>query len=122
MGMTKHGKMIAQVVLASHDHPTAQEIYQRIRESGAHISIATVYNNLKVLVEDGVLCKLSMDGAPDRYDKPTHHSHLVCARCGKLLDLPLRDLTDVLEQEVGKPILSYDLRVSYLCDECREKE
>ena len=119
--MTKHGKMIADVVLASHDHPTAEQIYTRIRENGGQISLATVYNNLKVLVAVGVLRRLSMDGSPDRFDSPGYHNHLICEHCGKLTDIHLKDLTDVIEQETGIHITSYDIRVSYLCDACKQK-
>ena len=118
--MTKHGRMILDVVMNSHDHLTAEQIYIRIRESGGSISLATVYNNLKSLVEEGALRKISMDGSPDRFDQPAEHQHLVCARCGKISDLPFRDLTEELEKQIGGAILSYDLRVSYLCDSCRK--
>ena len=114
--------MIADVVLASHDHLTAQQIYRKIIEDGGQISMATVYNNLKTLVDEGVLHKLTMDGSPDRFDKPVDHNHLICERCGKLTDIQLRDLTDVIEQDTGIHIHSYDIRVSYLCDACRELE
>ena len=119
--MTKHGKMIADVVLASHDHPTAEQIYTRIKENGGRISLATVYNNLKTLVEEGVLRKVSVDGSPDRFDENTHHDHLICTRCGRLSDVHLGNLTDVIQSQIEVPILSYDIRVSYLCDSCREE-
>ena len=118
--MTKHGKLIADVVLASHDHPTAEEIYLRIREGGTPISLATVYNNLKTLVEDGTLLKLSMDGAPDRFDKPTHHQHLICDRCGQLADVTVRDLTQMIREDTGLDVLSYDMRIRYVCPSCRK--
>ena len=118
--MTKHGKLILNAVLDSHDHLTAEQIYQILRTSGVSISLATVYNNLKTLTEQGYLRKITVDGSPDRYDQPADHQHLVCVRCGRLQDLPLQDLTPVLEKQTGRPILSYDLRVSYLCDSCRQ--
>ena len=120
--MTKHGRMIADVVLASDDHPTAEQIYNRIRENGGQISLATVYNNLKTLVDQGVLSKITLDGSPDRFDKPTHHDHLICTRCGRLSDVHLGDLTDTIQRRTGLRILSYDIRVSYLCDRCRQEE
>lgn len=119
--MTKHGKMVADAILTAHDHPTAQQIYTRIRQQGGQISMATVYNNLKALAEEGVIRKLSIDGSPDRFDKPSHHNHLICECCGKLTDIQMKDLTNTLEQETGFPILSYDIRIGYLCDACREK-
>ena len=118
--MTKHGKMIADVVISSHDHPTAEQIYIRIKESGASISLATVYNNLKTLVEDGVLRKITLEGSPDRFDCADGHQHLICARCGKLSDISLPDLTELLRKNVGEGFLTYDLRVSYLCEDCRK--
>lgn len=120
--MTKHGKMIADVVLSSYDHPTAEQIYLRIKEAGGHISMATVYNNLKSLVDEGVIRKIVMEGAPDRFDQATHHDHLICARCGKLSDVCLGNLTRHIEKEIGHSILSYDVRISYLCDDCRREE
>ena len=119
--MTKHGKMIADVVLASHDHPTAEQIYTRIREQGGRISLATVYNNLKTLVEEGVLRKITLEGSPDRFDENSHHDHLICCRCGRLSDIHIGNLTDIIQQQTGVPILSYDIRVSYLCDSCRKE-
>lgn len=119
--MTKHGKMIADVVLASHDHPTAEQIYTRIREQGGRISLATVYNNLKTLVEEGVLRKITLEGSPDRFDENSHHDHLICSRCGRLSDIHIGNLTDIIQQQTGVPILSYDIRVSYLCDSCRKE-
>ena len=117
--MTKHGKMIADVVLSSHAHPTAEQIYLRINESGTKISMATVYNNLKTLVEEGVLRKITLDGSPDRFDRATSHQHLICARCGRLSDIGIRDLTQIIEEDTGLSILNYDLHISYLCESCR---
>ena len=118
--MTKHGKMIANVVLSSDDHPTAEQIYLRIKESGASISLATVYNNLKTLVEEGVLRKVTLDGSPDRFDRAGSHQHLICGRCGKLTDVLIRDLTPVLSEDTGCEVLSYELHISYLCEDCRK--
>ena len=120
--MTKHGKLIAEVVLSSFDHPTAEEIYLRLRERGVQISLATVYNNLKSLTEEGVLRRLTMDGSPDRFDRATHHQHLICCRCGALADVELRDLTDLIQADTGLEICSYDIRISYLCDKCRKQK
>lgn len=120
--MTKYGKLIADVVLSSSDHPTAEEIYLRVREQGVQLSLATVYNNLKSLTEEGVLRRLTIDGSPDRFDRATPHQHLICYRCGALADVELRDLTDVIQQDTGLEISSYDIRIRYLCDKCRKQK
>lgn len=118
--MTKYGKLIAQIVLDSHDHPTAEQIYLRIKQGGTQISLATVYNNLKSLVDEGVLRKITLDGSPDRFDKATFHQHLICDRCGKLSDVDVRDLTGILKEDTGLDILCYDIQIRYLCPECQK--
>ena len=116
--MTKYGKLIADLVLASYDHPTAEDIYMQLREQGSQISLATVYNNLKTLVEEGVLRKITLDGSPDRFDRAGQHQHLICVHCGKLVDVDLDDMTDIISAQLGRKILSYELRVQYLCEDC----
>lgn len=49
------------------------------------------------------------------------HDHLVCKKCGRLLDVDLGDLTAQLEKKAGIPILAYDLKLLYLCEDCRNK-
>ena len=74
------------------------------------------------LWQDDLIRKVSVEGTPDRYDRIQRHDHLVCKECGKLLDVDLGDLTAQLEQKAGTAILSYDLKLVYLCDECRKKK
>lgn len=63
-----------------------------------------------------------MEGMPDRYDVLRKHDHLVCKRCGKILDVSFEDLTAPLHSQLGHDFLFCDLKVYYLCRECREKE
>ena len=83
--------------------------------------LATVYNNLNRLWEEDRIRKISVEGMADRYDRMVRHDHLVCKRCGRLLDVDLGDLTAQLEQKAGIPILSYDLKLTYLCEACRKQ-
>ena len=62
-----------------------------------------------------------MEGYPDRYDKIIKHDHLVCKKCGALSDLLLSDLTAQLQAQIPEEILSYDLKVNYICPSCRSK-
>ena len=72
--------------------------------------------------ESGLVRKVSAEGMPDRYDIPQKHDHLVCKRCGKILDVSFEDLTAPLRSQLGQDFLFYDLKVYYLCPECRERE
>ncbi len=118
--MTANADLILKIINASDDHLTAEQIYLKLKENSSKTVLATVYNNLKTLHENELIRKVSVEGCPDRYDKVTKHDHLVCKQCGHLTDIILDDLTKKLETEIGEAILSYDLKVSYICPACRQ--
>ena len=119
--MTKYGTKILEIVSASRSHMTAEEIFDTLRRTYPAVVLATVYNNLNRLLQEGLIRKVSVEGMPDRYDRIQRHDHLVCKGCGRLLDIDLGDLTAQLEEKAGISILSYDLKLTYLCEECRKK-
>lgn len=119
--MTKYAKKILEIVETSHSHLTAEQVFEALKKTYPQVVLATVYNNLNRLWEDGRIRKVSVEGMPDRYDRTARHDHLVCKQCGKLVDVNLTDLTRLLEQQVGFPLLAYDLKLLYLCDHCREQ-
>ncbi len=84
--------------------------------------MATVYNNLSYLCEQGLIRKISVDGFSDRYDKIEKHDHLICKKCGKISDIMLEDLTSKLQNQTDISILSYELKLNYICDECLDNE
>lgn len=120
--MTKYAEMILNIINESHSHMTAEQIFLALKEAEPRIVLATVYNNLNMLCNEQMIRKLPMEGSPDRYDTIQRHDHLVCRKCGRLSDITFEDLTKKLEQQLGEGILSYDLRVFYICPECRLQE
>lgn len=60
--MTKYEKAIYELVEHSHNHPTAEEIFVRLRQRYPSVVLATVYNNLKKLWESGLIRKISVEG------------------------------------------------------------
>lgn len=119
--MTKYAKKILEIVESSRSHLTAEQIFEQLREAYPSVVLATVYNNLNRLWEEDRIRKISVEGMPDRYDRILRHDHLVCRKCGRLLDVDLGDLTEQLEKKAGIPILSYDLKLVFLCEACRKK-
>ena len=117
--MTKYARKILEIVESSHSHMTADQIFDALRRTYPTVALATVYNNLNRLWQEEKIHKVSVEGMPDRYDRVERHDHLVCKKCGRLLDVDLGDLTAQLERAAGLSILSYDLKLMYLCDECR---
>ena len=120
--MTKYEKEIYRLITESAEHMTAEQVFSEVKKIYPSVSLATIYNNLNKLNEAGMIRKITVEGSPDRYDRAVKHDHIVCRRCGKLLDVQFRDLTDMLESQMGGNFLFYDLKVYYICPECREKE
>ena len=119
--MTKNAANILEIINHSVSHLTAEQIHQQLKEENKSVAQATVYNNLSSLYQQGMIRKISVEGHPDRYDKMRRHDHLVCRNCGKLSDILLADLTEQIQKQVSIPMISYDLKVNYICDECRQK-
>ena len=117
--MTKYEKAIYDIVSMSHAHMTAYQVYERLSKTHPKVVPATGYNNLNKPWEAGLVRKISIEGMPDRYDSVQKHDHLVCKHCGKLMDVSFEDLTAPLRKQLGQDFLFYDLKVYYLCPECR---
>ena len=122
MIMTKNAEYILEIINSSNSHLTAEQIYLRLKKKNKTVVQDTVYNNLSALYQKGLIRKISVEGYPDRYDRTLRHEHLVCRKCGKLSDIVLEDLTAVLQKQVDIPMLSYDLKINYICDECLKQE
>lgn len=119
--MTKYAQKILEIVESSRNHMTAEQIFDELRRSYPSVALATVYNNLNRLSAEDRIRRISVEGMPDRYDRAARHDHFVCKRCGRLSDITLADLTELLEKQVGVSILSYDLKLLYLCDKCKKE-
>lgn len=118
--MTRYEQKIYETVNESREHLTVEQIFVRLREICPRVALATVYNNVNRLCEAGLIRRVPVAGAPDRYDGVRKHDHLVCKRCGRLSDAAFADLTASLQETVGDAFLSYDLKVFYLCPDCRK--
>lgn len=119
--MKENIRTILNIISSSKEHLTAEQIYLIMKEREHKAVLATVYNNLKALVNQGVVMKISVEGFPDRYDIASKHDHLLCSVCGRLSDIHLDDLTDSLREQIDVEIESYDLKINYVCPECRSK-
>lgn len=118
--VTRYAKKILEIIEFSHSHMTAEQVFDTLRQTYPSVVLATVYNNLNRLWQEGRIRKVLVEGMPDRYDRTERHDHLVCKKCGRLQDVDLGDLTKQLEKKAGIPLLFYDLKLVYLCEECRK--
>ncbi len=117
----RYEQIILDLINTSKEHMTAEEIFFSLKKNFPSLVLATVYNNLNSLYQQGKIRKISVEGQSSRYDRATRHDHLLCCCCGKLSDVVLSDLTPALEKQIGFPIEAYDLKIQYLCPQCKQK-
>ncbi len=125
MRHSKQRQLILELVRANRGHPTADEIYEEARKHNPHISKGTVYRNLGLLIEEGILRGHRFDKDPERYDPILEeHSHFICRRCRKLIDLPVKPsvtMNSPLPDLPGYKVESSTLLFSGICADCLEK-
>lgn len=104
------------------DHPTADMVYESVREECPNISLGTVYRNLALLVDNGQIIKLSTGIGPDHFDgciRP--HNHFVCRCCGKISDIDYVPEENVIEKASDRfdgLIEKYSLKFFGKCSDC----
>ena len=105
------------------DHPTADTVYENIREQYPNISLGTVYRNLALLVSIGEINKISSSQGPDRFDaRMIPHHHFVCRNCHKVIDLDMKDPVNLEENasaNFGGTIEGHTISFFGLCECCR---
>lgn len=120
--MTRYEKEIYDIINTSNEHLTVEQVFENLKKRYPKVVLATVYNNINKLWENALIHKVSVEGMPDRYDQMKKHDHLVCKQCGKLVDIAFEDLTVSLQEQLGEEFLFYDLKVFYICLECRKNK
>ena len=117
---TKQRETIYQALMSLY-HPTAEEIYEKLRAETPTIGRATVFRNLAVLMEEGRAVKLNFPDEIARYDANIDgHCHLVCRRCSRVTDMPVPHKI-VLPPSFGFTVEQQELNFYGLCCECHQK-
>jgi Fur family transcriptional regulator, peroxide stress response regulator len=116
---------IIGVLYADKSHPSADQVFQRVRANFPAVSLATVYNTLNTLKDSGYLKEISLENAGSRFDTNTApHAHLICIRCGTIIDPEGSDISDSLERIAQryrfKPV-NQRLDVFGICPDCQAK-
>jgi Fur family transcriptional regulator, peroxide stress response regulator len=116
--MTRQRKVILAELRGTDSHPTADEIYERVRRTLPRISLGTVYRNLQTLVSDGQVRTLS-DGGRMRYDGALDdHCHVRCAACGVVGDVPAQGIGAKPCESGDFRIIGYKIEFVGICPEC----
>ena len=108
------------------DHPTAEVVYNSIRQEDPRISLGTVYRNLRLLTELGDIKKISVGDGAEHFDFDTSpHSHFVCRCCQKVLDFPTENVHKAvrsLSEGFEGTIESYSAVFYGTCADCGNAE
>jgi Fe2+ or Zn2+ uptake regulation protein len=131
---TSQRQKVLDILKDSHDHPTAEDIYKRSQNHGEKVSIGTIYRTLELMEKLGLVRKFNI-GDRNRYEllgsnsNPDHYCHLVCEKCGKIIDISddiLSDQVGTLDEiveEIGYlsdfRVAGHQFRIYGFCHDCR---
>lgn len=124
---SKQREEILEVLKKSYDHPTAEQVYLKVKANKSTSSKGTVYRNLNLLVENGLIIKIPMQDGPDRYDYlRKKHNHIICKNCGKIFDFEyefdLKQVKDTIKQQTKMESFLDTVIVFGICNDCIKKE
>ena len=116
---------ILHCVRSTDAHPSADWVFEHVKEQVPDISLATVYRNLALFKEQGLITSLGTVKGVERFDGNTDpHVHFICTQCGSVLDLPQisvpEELNSAVAQSSGGRVDNCQLSFTGICGECRK--
>lgn len=107
------------------EHPTAEMIYQKVKEQYPTMSFATVYKSVEIFSKLGVIQVLNTGEDSFRYDtKTSEHPHIKCTKCGRVNDvshLDARAVESLVENETGFKVNGHQFYFYGICPDCQKK-
>lgn len=107
------------------EHPTAEMIYQKVKEQYPTMSFATVYKSVEIFSKLGVIQVLNTGEDSFRYDaKTSEHLHIKCTKCGRVNDvshLDARAVESLVENETGFKVNGHHFYFYGICPDCQKK-
>lgn len=124
--ITPQRHAILEYLINCMSHPTADEIYKALESKFPNMSVATVYNNLRVFRDVGLVKELTYGDQSSRFDfTTTDHYHAICENCGKIVDFQYPGLDEVeqfAEHVSGFNVSHHRLEVYGLCPDCTKED
>jgi len=123
--LTPQRVAVLKVLVSSERHPSVEQIYEHVKADFPMTSLATIYKTVTLLKEMGEVLELGFSSDNNRYDgkRPYPHPHLICVKCGTIMDLEITTLSE-LPQEVARRtdyrIVNHRLDFFGICPQCQE--
>ena len=125
MRLTTQRQIILEELAKVTSHPTANEVYDMVRKRLPRIGLGTVYRNLELLADSGVILKLEVGGTQKRFDATVApHYHIRCAICGKVddIEIPVQEhIDDAAQRASNYKILGHHVEFTGVCTSCQGK-
>ena len=124
---TSERKLILKAIFSFHKHFDVEELFEKLREQGNHISRATIYRTIPLLLQSGLITEALHCQDKTSYENifnKKHHDHLVCTNCGKIIEF-YNEKIEKLQEEVCRqhnfvPI-EHRLGIKGYCEDCYKK-
>ena len=115
---------IIREIFANHDHFDVDELYLRLRRKGSRVSKASIYRNMPLIMECGLIREVWHEDGHMHYEHiygHGHHCHLRCINCGKVMEFVEKEMK-AIEKRLGKQygfrIIDHRLDVTGYCSDC----
>lgn len=124
--ITETRKAIIAYMIEADNHPSAEQIFKDLHNQYTHMSLATVYNNLRILIEEGFIAEVKLTNDNTTYfDFMGHdHLHVVCEKCGSITDFMDADtslLVKEAEQKTGYQVTKNQFMIYGICPTCLQE-
>ncbi len=131
--ITKKRQAILDVLKATDEHLTAENIYFILKRKNIKIGLATIYRTLDLFYQNGIVNKINIGDGTIRYEyvdkKSVHHHHLVCIKCGRVMEYTdeeepkfLEGLAERIKDKYGFTVLSHEIYLYGVCKDCNESK
>lgn len=122
--ITTQRQIILEELSKVKTHPTASELYDMVRKRLPRIGLGTVYRNLELMSENGMILKLEVGGTQKRFDATTDtHYHIRCSACGRVDDIDTPVMDDLVEEAAASSsyqVLGHHIEFTGLCPSCQK--
>lgn len=116
---------ISRYILSNHEHLTAQKAYLEVKKTHPTVSLATIYNTIKILKETGLILELNLYQGETRFDPITEpHAHLLCLQCGGIsdwMDPIMPKLIDKISADANFTVTGSIFELKGICEGCAKK-
>jgi Fur family ferric uptake transcriptional regulator len=125
--MTRERRLILREIFSSDEHFEAEDLLMRFRTRREKVSRATIYRTFDLLNRAGLIKKSDFGENHYHYERSTgedHHDHMICRRCGKVIEFShpeLEKLKEKICREQGFEMSSHSLQIFGYCKSCRAK-